>query len=249
MGRGDGDASGYGRDRGSPRSILEPIMSSIHALVMHSQKIELEPVPVIFNDGRTTREAANTSHSSPHPHLDPIWNGSFSHPDPFRVHPPNVDQNSCHEYIGLPNHRQGKASSATRSRKLRVMAVVYSLSRFSKLVSPIPIVRIQRIRDVDAKTIKLELSKGDLVICPEGSTCRQPFLLRFSALFAELTDMIVPVAVNCRVGFFHANTVRGWNCMDMIFFFMNPRPGYEVTFLNKLPVEGGGHVFIREKAV
>jgi len=93
-------------------------------------------------------------------------------------------------------------------------------------------VRIQRIRDVDAKTIKL-----DLVICPEGSTCRQPFLLRFSALFAELTDMIVPVAVNYRVGFFHANTVRGWNCMDMIFFFMNPRPGYEVTFLNKLPVE------------
>ncbi|XP_010495062.1 PREDICTED: glycerol-3-phosphate acyltransferase 5-like [Camelina sativa] len=118
-----------------------------------------------------------------------------------------------------------------------VMAVVYSLSRFCNLFSPIPIVRIQRIRDVDAKTIKLELSKGDLVICPEGTTCRQPFLLRFSALFSELTDMIVPVAVNCRVGFFHANTVRGWRCMDMIFFLMNPRPGYEVTFLNKLPME------------
>jgi glycerol-3-phosphate acyltransferase len=43
--------------------------------------------------------------------------------------------------------------------------------------------------------------------------------------------------MNYRVGFFHATTARGWKGLDPIFFFMNPRPVYEVTFLNQLPVE------------
>ncbi|CAD5322716.1 unnamed protein product [Arabidopsis thaliana] len=212
-------------------------LCEIHALVMHSRKIELQPVPVIFNDGRLVKRPTPATAL-----LILIWIPFGMVLSPIRILSgfilPMWIRTHAMSILGCQIIVKGKPSQPREAVKSGVL-FVWSLLLYTPFHGfpnsslPFPyIVRIQRIRDVDAKTIKL-----DLVICPEGSTCRQPFLLRFSALFAELTDMIVPVAVNYRVGFFHANTVRGWNCMDMIFFFMNPRPGYEVTFLNKLPVE------------
>ncbi|KAL9245215.1 hypothetical protein vseg_018891 [Gypsophila vaccaria] len=118
----------------------------------------------------------------------------------------------------------------------KISAVSYSLSRVTEFFAPIPNIRLSRDRCVDAKTIEDELKKGDLGIFAEGTTCREPFLLRFSGLFAELTDQIVPVAVKYRPTLFHPSTARGWKGLDLIFFFMNPVCFYEVTFLDQLPV-------------
>ncbi|KAJ0979960.1 hypothetical protein J5N97_015434 [Dioscorea zingiberensis] len=122
-----------------------------------------------------------------------------------------------------------------------VSAVTYSLSRVSEMLSPIKTARLTRNKEEDRRRMEKLLSQGDLVVCPEGTTCREPFLLRFSPLFTELTEEVIPVALVTNVSMFHGTTASGFKCFDPLFFLMNPRPEYQVEFLEKVPTDWSGN--------
>uniref|UniRef100_A0ACD6A2Z8 Uncharacterized protein n=1 Tax=Avena sativa TaxID=4498 RepID=A0ACD6A2Z8_AVESA len=117
-----------------------------------------------------------------------------------------------------------------------VRAVSYSLSRVSDFISPIGrTVRLTRDRDGDGRVMASLLDRGDhVVVCPEGTTCREPYLLRFSPLFAELSDDVVPVGVAVETAMFYATTAGGLKCLDPFYFVINPRMCYTVQFLERV---------------
>ncbi|XP_050387023.1 probable glycerol-3-phosphate acyltransferase 3 [Argentina anserina] len=118
--------------------------------------------------------------------------------------------------------------------KKNLLAVTYSLSKVSEILAPIKTVRLTRNRQQDQGLMEMLLNQGDLVVCPEGTTCREPYLLRFSPLFSEISDEIVPVAVDTNVSMFHGTTASGLKCLDPVFFLLNPSPIYTIQFLEKV---------------
>ncbi|KAL5221548.1 hypothetical protein ABZP36_026261 [Zizania latifolia] len=126
-----------------------------------------------------------------------------------------------------------------------VTAVTYSLSWVSEMIAPIRTARLTRDREKDRRNMAALLARGDLVVCPEGTTCRERYLLRFSPLFAELGADVNPVALDTRVDMFYGTSTKpAAKWMDSFYFMMNPRPAYRVEFLPRAaaaaPAENGG---------
>ncbi|XP_015695677.2 probable glycerol-3-phosphate acyltransferase 3 [Oryza brachyantha] len=117
----------------------------------------------------------------------------------------------------------------------KVSAVTYSVSRLTEWISPIPTIRLTRDRDEDRRRMERALQRGDLVVCPEGTTCREPYLLRFSPLSLELVDEVHLVALVNWSGMFYGNSTGRCKWLDSFYYFMNPRPAYDVQFMEKMP--------------
>ncbi|XP_066334909.1 probable glycerol-3-phosphate acyltransferase 3 [Miscanthus floridulus] len=134
---------------------------------------------------------------------------------------------------------------AAAARRADLAAATYSISRLSEVLSPIPTFRLTRDRAADRAAMHAKLQSrgpggGGLVVCPEGTTCREPYLLRFSPLFAELGHDVAPVALHSSMGMFHGTTAGGWKALDPLFLLMNPVPAYIVQFLDTLKCGSDG---------
>lgn len=117
-----------------------------------------------------------------------------------------------------------------------VTAVTYSVSRITEWISPIRTVRLTRRRDEDRSLMRHLIDRGEsLVVCPEGTTCREPYLLRFSPLFAEVNADVAPVAIESAVSMFYGTSTSGrLKSLDPLYFLLNPFPSYAFEFLDRV---------------
>ncbi|KAG6512984.1 hypothetical protein ZIOFF_031128 [Zingiber officinale] len=117
-----------------------------------------------------------------------------------------------------------------------VTAVTYSISRVTEWISPIRTVRLTRNRDEDLRLMRDLVDRGEtLVVCPEGTTCREPYLLRFSPLFAEVNTDVAPVAIETAVSMFYGTSTTGrLKSLDPLYFLLNPIPSYVLEFMDRV---------------
>ncbi|KAE9618842.1 hypothetical protein Lal_00047071 [Lupinus albus] len=218
---------------------------------------ELYPKPLIFHDGRLALRPAPMESLAmlmwlPYGIVLAIIRISFALSLPYKISTPLLIFTGIRFTTSIPKTKTShKAKSNGRiyvsnhrtlldplyisfTLQKNLIAVTYSLSRMSEILAPIQTVRLTRNRDQDAKMMQQLLKQGDLVVCPEGTTCREPYLLRFSPLFSEMCDEITPVAMDSHVSMFHGTTASGLKCLDPVFFLMNPAPVYTVQLLDQL---------------
>uniref|UniRef100_A0A7N0T6X8 Phospholipid/glycerol acyltransferase domain-containing protein n=1 Tax=Kalanchoe fedtschenkoi TaxID=63787 RepID=A0A7N0T6X8_KALFE len=146
----------------------------------------------------------------------------------------------CRGMLFVSNHRSvADPIIIAISLKRKIRCANYEASECPINVTSlvIPVVTLKSAEGTEADEIRRLLKDGDLVTFPEGTTCREPFLLKFNPLFAELSEGIVPVAIKSCNRIFHGSSVKGYKWMDPYFSFMDPIPTFEVTFLSALPLE------------
>ncbi|KAJ0831751.1 putative glycerol-3-phosphate 1-O-acyltransferase [Helianthus annuus] len=116
-----------------------------------------------------------------------------------------------------------------------VTALTYSVSPLSELLSPIKTFHLSRNKEKDYKIMETLLNQNhDVVLCPEGTTCREPYVLRFSPLFAEISNDFIPVALDAKVSMFYGTTASGFKFLDPLFFVLNPTAIYHIKILENL---------------
>lgn len=123
-----------------------------------------------------------------------------------------------------------------------VSATTYSISYVTEILSPIKTIRLTRNKEIDRKKMEDLLNEGDMVVCAEGTTCREPYLLRFSPLFAELNRPVIPVALTSHVSMFYGTTASGKKYLDPVYYAMNPWPCYTAEFLDKVDTSKGDNL-------